>query len=134
MANLDADGINPYEIGELWDRGQQTEMSQADVEACLTFSDMNTFVPWTARIVRKGDTFGLNECLTHEADEPMVEFYDADHKHTRFGQFVARYNVRAILAQGNEVALDLHSSTPAWLLCGESMNTVRAWLRFTLGR
>ena len=31
---------------------------------------------FNVRIVNKGDRYGRADCLTHDDDRPMVEFYD----------------------------------------------------------
>lgn len=48
-------------------------------------------VPFNSRIVKKGEKYGLDFCLTYDENEPLVEFYDARYPHTEFGQFVSRY-------------------------------------------
>jgi hypothetical protein len=50
-------------------------------------------------LVERGDRYGLNDCLVHDRDDPMVEFYDAFHVLTEqpFGLFVSRYNLSTLL-------------------------------------
>lgn len=50
------------------------------------------------RIVHRGDSYGRAWCLTHDQDEPLVEFYtpspvEAD----SFGYFLSRYNATTIM-------------------------------------
>ena len=40
-----------------------------------TFSEYTEAIPWTVRVVREGDSYGLNMMLVHDG-KPMVEFYD----------------------------------------------------------
>jgi len=41
-----------------------------------------------AKQIRRGDRYGLNDCLTHKEPEPIIEFYvEADNK----PWFVSRY-------------------------------------------
>ena len=51
---------------------------------------------FNVRLIRKGDRYGLNDCLVHKEDEPMIEFWDATYENDPkftigLGQFVARY-------------------------------------------
>lgn len=69
------------------------------------------------RIVRTGDRYGRNDCLTNE-DQPMIEFYDASQDPEKFGprgQFVSRYEL-------DTVAKVVHNGTGI-NLCGH----VRQW-------
>lgn len=79
------------------------------------------------RVVRIGDRYGLNFCLTHDKDEPLVEFYDTRHPHTEFGQFVSRYYLSTILERDN-MGLCLYGREPEWEVSAEDMAAVRAWL------
>ena len=51
---------------------------------------MITVDKFNVRIVRAGDRYGRDFCLTHDKDEPLVEFYIGDY-------FVSRYYVATIL-------------------------------------
>jgi len=47
---------------------------------------------YNVRIVRKGDRFGRDDCLTHDDDRPMVEFYDSNYPtDDGRGGYVRRY-------------------------------------------
>jgi len=80
------------------------------------------------RIVRKGDNYGRNRCMTHERDEPMVEFYDATYAgksgFDAEGQFVGRYSAETLLNRDQMVGLDLHGGEPAWKIDVVSMMDV----------
>lgn len=92
-------------------------------------------VRFLARILRTGDTYGLNDCLTKgigrsldlEGDGLTVEFYDTRYNHTRFGQFVSRYAVSTILSDPRG-GLDLMGYEPSWKIDATAMTVVRAWL------
>ena len=76
------------------------------------------------RVVFEGDRYGRNLCLTHKESEPMVEFYDADHKFTEWGQFVSRYCLSTIVNGEKrlcENGLCLDGGVPAWRLTGDQM-------------
>ena len=82
---------------------------------------------FTVRIVRKGDTYGRDRCLTHEDDATLVEFYDATYAgKTGFdaeGQFVARYYAETLLARDYH-ALHLDFGVPAWTIDADAMLAV----------
>ena len=76
------------------------------------------------RVVRDGDRYGMNDCLTHSGD-PVAEFYDTRHGEGR-GQFVQRYYVETLLARGS--GLCLMGGVPEWSLSGDDMRKVREYL------
>lgn len=87
-------------------------------------------VTFTVRIVRPGDRYGRDDCLVHEGDEPLVEFYDASQDPAVFGprgQFVSRYAISAITSHGPN-ALDLNVEVPLWKLSAEAMAAVQRFL------
>ncbi len=45
-------------------------------------------IPMIARFVRKGDRYGLDGCLTHDEDNPLIEFYDARYDHNVLPQYL----------------------------------------------
>lgn len=85
-------------------------------------------IPFNVRIVQQGDNYGLNNCLTHESKEPLVEFYDQRYPHTEFGQFVSRYNITTLLKRENNLGLDLDGGIPDWKIDAKEMNDVITWL------
>ena len=78
---------------------------------------------FTVRFVNKGDTYGRNFCLTHDKDEPMIEFYDARYPHTEFGQFVSRYYVKTL--RGHTGGLILDGGIPEWTVSSAGMEQVQ---------
>ncbi len=76
--------------------------------------------PFTVKVLFKGDKYGLNDCLTHDKDEPLVEFYDFANAGKAFGplgQFVSRYYASTILGllRGDvPCGLDLQCDEPVW--------------------
>lgn len=106
--------------------------------------------PFIARVVRKGDNYGLDFCITYgegkdafdwngkpkdeAALDPMVEFYDAtlagDNHWGPFGQFVSRYYVRTILDGDDYRGLCLDGgNADVWGIDGDAMFIVRQWLQ-----
>ena len=90
---------------------------------------------YNVRIVRKGDKYGREFCLTYDKDEPMVEFYDGRYPHADcHGQFVSRYYVATILGTdrygSGEGGLCLDGGNPnEWSVSEQDMDTVRDYLR-----
>ena len=83
---------------------------------------------FNVRIVRTGDAYGLNDCLTNDG-APLVEFYDNRHMHTSRGQFVSRYFVFTILERADGLGLMLDGGVPAWTVSADDMRIVGAYLR-----
>ena len=58
---------------------------------------------FTLRVVGRGDSYGRDMLLTHEGEDPLVEFYDrrwsfdTDPDGTMLGQFVSRYYLSTLL-------------------------------------
>jgi hypothetical protein len=80
-------------------------------------------------LIQKGDRYGYNDCLVHQEDEPMVEFYDARYagkpEYDPYGQFVTRYYVKTLLTDRTpERGLDLLGHEPVWKVDGMAMEKV----------
>lgn len=94
---------------------------------------MITVDKFNVRIVRAGDRYGRDNCLTHDEDKPLVEFYDTRYPHTEFGQFVSRYYVETILGTDRwgrgEGGLMLDGGVPSWTVSAEDIDIVREYLR-----
>ena len=91
-------------------------------------------VPFNSRIVRKGDSYGLNNCLTHTEDDPLVEFYDARYDHTELGQFVSSYSASTLTGEGEwsfgsdsrETGLNLEGSVSDWFVDADQVKLALA--------
>lgn len=68
---------------------------------------------FSIKVLNKGDHYGLNDCLTHDGDKQLVEFYDGE-------QFVSRYYVETIIEHGAR-ALSLQGDIPAWTVPAAKM-------------
>ena len=81
-------------------------------------------VPFNSRIVRKGEAYGRNMCLTHDGDEPLVEFYDARYAFDKspegktLGQFVSRYYVSTV---ENSDGINLEGRIDDWFVTAEQV-------------
>lgn len=86
-----------------------------------------------ARVVRAGEAYGINNALTHDGAEPLVEFYDTAHRHSRdardrmLGQFVTRYLLSTLMAGGRGLCMD--GSVPVWTLSARNVRDIQDWLR-----
>lgn len=82
------------------------------------------------QIVRKGEKYGLNKCLTHDGEMPLVEFYDLTYpeKFGAEGQFVSRYRLDTLKEHDRHCGLDLQGNVPEWKIDGYAMDEVMAWL------
>lgn len=95
--------------------------------------------PYLVRMVFKGDKYGLNFCLTHEQEEPLVEFYDTRRMYTIYGLFVSSYYASTLLGiDGWSIrsgrtdltgqGLDLMGYAPEWKVDGAAMDKVRTFV------
>lgn len=81
---------------------------------------------FNVRLVEKGDKYGRNDAITHNKDEPLVEFFDVRYPHTELGQFVARYYKSTIMEIEGGLILD--SSIRDWYVDSEGIEKVQGWL------
>lgn len=95
--------------------------------------------PFGVRIVREGDCYGLDDCLTYDetddhfrAGDPMIEFYDmrfaseftGRHSFGPRGQFVSRYHRSTLMGSDGRYGLNLYGGVPAWRIDAEAMQQV----------
>ena len=113
-----------------------------DSSELLILKELNRTVdsgvsPLNARIVRKGDHYGRDNCLTHDRDGELIEFYDARHHgEGPVGQFISRYN-RDILDGTSEWAspgygINLDGGVPEWRLSANDHRRVVEWVDKTI--
>lgn len=64
----------------------------------------------------------------------VVQFYDKSHgrPHQEVGQFVAEYYAEHLLAHPVAKGLVLHGGVPQWVIDGDTMASVLAWVRLSL--
>lgn len=90
------------------------------------------FGHFNVRILRKGEKYGLKECLTHKECKTLVEFYDYRHrndKEWKRGQFVSRYYAETLLEHDVNFGLSLDGGIPEWTVSADYMREILAWLR-----
>jgi hypothetical protein len=85
------------------------------------------------RCVRKGERYGLNDCLCHDRDEPLVEFTDVtpglESRPSADRFFMARYPAGRILQRPDGEDLWLYGRTVAWRLGPTQVRQVKDWVR-----
>lgn len=96
---------------------------------------------WRVQLVFKGDKYGLDNCLTHDKNEPMVEFYDLSYpeKFGEDGQFVSRYCLGTILFENCPIdrknlmkaeernpkyGIDLQGNVDGWKISADCLTEV----------
>lgn len=96
---------------------------------------IDSLIPWTVKIVRKGERYGLRNCLVHDQDEPLVEFYDGRYAGKEGfdpeGQFVERYYRSTLLQRSPFHGLNLDGCIPDWTVPPLMMRFILGWLRDT---
>ncbi len=100
------------------------------MDKILKVIDNDTAQPWTIKIIAKNDAYGRDDCLTHDDDELMVEFYDGRYIEgfDPEGQFVSRYNLSTI-AQETYRGINLDGGIASWTINAPVMVEVRKWLK-----
>jgi len=98
---------------------------------------------FAVRVVRRGDRYGHEDCLTHDRDLALIEFYDLSYPETfgERGQFVTRYDADTLLGeraphykpspwtkpQGVTGGLYLDCGVPEWTLDAAAMRDALAY-------
>jgi hypothetical protein len=106
-------------------------MNTFDGTPIATIMNTETGIPFTMRLVRKGDGYGRKLGVVHDKSTPLVEFYDARHgcdraveKGGEYGQFVARYYLTTLLQRSTREGLSLDGGIPAWTIDAPAMALV----------
>lgn len=78
------------------------------------------------RVVEKGDRYGLDDCLTHDEADPLIEFYDLTYteKFGPRGQFVSRYYASTLAEDAKPYSLTLDGGVPVWWVDAEALAPV----------
>lgn len=94
----------------------------------VTNDEGRTFL---VRVVHKGEKYGLDDCLTHDEADPLIEFYDQSVNLKSWGprgQFVSRYYA-STLAERSPYGLNLLGYVPEWKIDAAAMEPVRELAR-----
>ena len=87
------------------------------------------FGHFNVRVLRKGEKYGLEDCLIHKERKPLVEFYDYRHrndKEWKRGQFVSRYYAETLLKHDLNFGLLLYGDSPEWTVSADYMREILA--------
>jgi hypothetical protein len=80
------------------------------------------------RVVKKGERWGFNDCLTHDKADPLIEFYDRTYANTKSfgerGQFVSNYAASTLAEHPDGAGLILWGTDPAWQIDAEAARPV----------
>jgi len=78
----------------------------------------------TVKILKQGDKYGLLNCLTHDENEPLVEFYSGKY-------FISRYYAKTLL-KGAVNGLCLDGGQRQFDIDLATMMSIRAFIRETI--
>lgn len=87
-------------------------------------------VPFEIRVLADDDRYGAYRdgqwaLRVERGSEPLVEFYDARHRHTPFGQFVSRYQLSSLV--DHRAGLNLAGGISDWKIDAQSLRTAMSW-------
>jgi hypothetical protein len=126
-------------IAEVLNTVDDTALSASEDEAAVARKDGLVVInaagrDFLVRVVATGDRYGRDDCLVHEKDEPMVEFYDrtACGDFGPRGQFVSRYYLFTLDKHSPSVGLDLDGGVSAWKLTAANVRDAVAYAHDTL--
>jgi hypothetical protein len=137
-----SDEGSEYGEGDLhWDEESYMRCAECDFDGTAAdfYWEDHLFVAndqgiiFAVRLVRKGDRYGLHGCLTHDIDEPLVEFYDTRYDHNSDwleefkGQFVSRYYAETMLKHTGGLCLD--GGISDWQVSAGNMAQIKNWLK-----
>lgn len=89
--------------------------------------------PFLVRVVFQGDSYGRLDCLVHEKEDALVEFYDASIEDTPRGYFVSRYDLETLIAAPEPTGhvqpegLLLDTGDHRWILDGRALHEAMAF-------
>lgn len=101
-----------------------------DICCVKSFQDPKSGLVWNVRFVPEGGKYGVDLCLTHDDENPLIEFYDNRYPHTEFGQFVSRYYLETLLDRKHPVNAGIMlDPEPSWSLSGACLGEVLSWAK-----
>jgi len=101
---------------------------------------------FSVRLVRQGEAYGLDGCLTHDKVDPLVEWYDATYEGVPgvgpWGQYVTSYCYSTLTGQDGWSRsdyrtgahnLNLDGGEPLWRVSGANVREALAAVERVLG-
>lgn len=85
---------------------------------------------FAVKLLQKGDSYGLDKCLTWDSSQTGIEFYDVTYAGDGFdevGQFVSRYYISSILEHSG--TLCLNGDVSEWSIDGDNMQKIIIWIK-----
>lgn len=89
--------------------------------------------PFLVRVVFTGDRYGRLDCVVHDKEDALVEFYDASIADTPRGYFVSRYYLETLIAAPEPTShvrsegLLLDTGDHRWSLDGRALHEAIAF-------
>ena len=79
--------------------------------------------PFRVVIVQKCDRYGRNNCLVHDKDDALVEFWDMSNTdlHGEDGQFVSRYYLSTLKKRDQSRGLCLDGGVACWHVTAQNV-------------
>lgn len=121
-------------IGRLRHRAQKPDTNVIDLneQPPPTFLDVVnevTGIPFRVRLLREGESYGLDNQVRHDRPDALVEIYDFRHRNESqpLGQFVSRYYASTFLRRVTG-GLDLQGDVDDWKLTSKNMAEARSWV------
>lgn len=99
----------------------------------------STGIPFTVRVVREGEAYGMNDSQIHDSKDPLVEFYDGRYDFDRakdgsvLGQFVSRYALSTLEGRDgiskhspihDQTGIDLQGGVDSWSVDADFMRAL----------
>lgn len=89
---------------------------------------LGTVDGYAVRLVQFGHRYGVDDSLTNNIGEPLIEFYDKNAMpfHQR-GEFVSRYLLSTLMGHPKEMGLQLEGRVPRRTISSEGLQQVLQW-------
>lgn len=85
-------------------------------------------IPFRTVIIEQGDKYGLNNVLTNNNRDPIIQFFDRRFNHSENGQFISSYYMHTLLNHNPNNGLCLQGGVLDWNISMTGMALVVNWL------
>lgn len=88
-------------------------------------------IKFNIKVILQGENYGLNDCLTHEEKDPLIEFYDSRYIEgfDKEGQFVSSYYYSALKEHDFNFGLNLQGNVEDWEVSSNNMIVIMSYLQ-----